>query len=108
MGTGLLRYAFIWPWVDVQTPKLFSEVEEQFVHWFAGALLLLSGWLLLDTAARRGYYGFAPNVALLIVALGTGWFHYCTFDAGFSHAYSTSLGVCADLGHQLCGADGDV
>ena len=55
----------------MQTPKRFSEVGEQFVHWFAGALLLLSGWLLLDTAARRGYYGFAPILALLIVALGT-------------------------------------
>jgi len=88
MGTGLLRYPFIWPFVDPQTPKHFSEVEEQFVHWFAGALLLFSGWLLLDTTARRGYHGFAPNFALLVVALGTGWFHYSTFDAGFSHAYS--------------------
>lgn len=96
-GVALLQAPFtILSPVPAKSNKLFSDYSHYMVLLIGSMLLLGSMWLLSRCLSM---YGEATDVMYWVMAIGifgTGVFHYATYDASFSHIYST-FGVSAAL-----------
>lgn len=91
--TQLPFFALPWPH-DINLDNGSDPTEyEQYVTLLLPTLLLCASLLMITQIATKGITKakdfLLTNFLLIFLVLGTGWFHYSTFDGGFSHAYST-------------------
>jgi hypothetical protein len=77
IASGASRNGFSWPYQAAAAA--------------AGFTYALAGLLLLASILRRWFSPRTVVVTLVAIAFGTDLFHYATFDAVFSHAFSFFL-----------------
>jgi len=89
MGLALMRLPVMAFLIDRSKPRWYISRPEHWANQACGAAVLIAGVLLTLYSARRVNPSTWQEVfAVGAVVFGTGWFHYATCDATFTHAYS--------------------
>ncbi|KRG43605.1 hypothetical protein ARC20_09205 [Stenotrophomonas panacihumi] len=92
-GVGLLQLPFSLPWLaNDPVGTGFSVGEHRVVLWGGALMLLAIACMMYVVLLRRGIHQGLALASVALVTFGTGLFHYGTFDASFSHVY-TSFGA---------------
>jgi hypothetical protein len=68
-----------------------NGAEDRAVLILSGVALVAACLLCLSCCRRLGAPAWAAHTSVLTLVFGTGVFHYGTFDASFTHIYSTAL-----------------
>jgi hypothetical protein len=91
-GLALLRLPVM---VFVTDPANNGLPYSKGEHWacliFGALVLVVTVGLLLDACYQLGATPVWANLTVLLLTFGTGLFHYATYDAAFSHAYSAAF-----------------
>jgi hypothetical protein len=88
-GVGLFQLPIVYHWSRDKPEKDFSRGAHTTILWIGSALLILSCGLSYYTLARLGCSPLPSLLATAAFTFGSGLFHYATYDASFSHVYST-------------------
>jgi hypothetical protein len=89
MGLALMRLPVMGLLLDRSKPRWFISPAEHLANQAFGIGVLVAGALLtLYSAGRVNPVRWEQVFAVGAVIFGTGWFHYATFDATFTHAYA--------------------
>lgn len=96
-GVALFQAPFtIYSPVPAKKNQLFSDFSHHMILLIGSGLLLASLWLI-NLSLDFFHIGETTRLlAMLGGSFGTGLFHYATYDASFSHIYST-FGIAAIL-----------
>lgn len=96
-GVALFQAPFtIYSPVPAKSNRLFSDYSHYMILLIGSGLLLASLWLVNSSLDYFNVSTAHRVIAMIGGLFGTGLFHYATYDASFSHIYST-FGVSAIL-----------
>lgn len=88
-GVGMFQTPFVAYWADQVTTTEYPDASHTAILWIGAVLLLFVSIISYKTLSLLSCSQSSSLIAIGAYLFGSGLFHYSTYDASFSHVYST-------------------